>query len=435
MVTQDEYKQRRKRLCESIGADAVAIIPAAKEKLRNGDAHYLFRQNSDFYYLTGFNEPDAVVVLAPGMPDANYILFNLPKDPKKEIWDGLRAGQEGACKDYLADQAYPIDELETHLKKLLLHCNNVYYPLGQSEQIDSLIKKVIEQLRSEVRAGVDAPHDFHDVLPLIHEMRLFKSDSEIELMQTAASIAARAHCNAMQRAKPGLFEYNLEAELIYSFCDAGARAPAYNSIIGSGANGCILHYVENQAELNDGDLILIDAGAEYACYASDVTRTFPVNGKYTEEQAAIYNLVLKSQLAAIDLIRPGVIWNELQETIVDILTRGLVDLGILTGDVNELLAKQAYNKYYMHNSGHWLGLDVHDAGVYKIENKWRQLEPGMVLTVEPGLYLAANDELDPKWWNIGIRIEDDVLVTETGSKVLSQAVPKTISEIESLMQG
>ncbi len=434
MIKMTEYAKRRKQLMRQLGPQSIVILPAAKEQPRNGDAVYPFRQQSDFYYLTGFDEPDAVLVLLPKRKEGEYILFNRPHDRAHEIWDGPRAGQEGARKKYLADQSFPIEQLEALLPDLLLGRKEIHYPLGLNRAFDTLLNQCVNQLRAKVRGGIPSPEAFIDIAPTLHEMRLIKSPAEIALMQKAVNITHEAHVRAMRACKPGMHEYELDAELSYTFKRHGAIQPAYNSIVGAGRNTCVLHYIANNKKIADGDLVLIDAGAEYANYAADITRTFPANGRFSAEQRAIYNLVLKAQAAAIKLIKPGVSFMAMQTAIIKVITQGLVDLGILRGNVAKLIEKQAYLPYYMHKSGHWLGLDVHDVGRYRVNNKWRTLQPGMVLTVEPGIYLSADiPGLAKRWHHIGVRIEDDVVVTRKGCDVLSRKIPKSIADIEKLM--
>lgn len=429
-----EYAKRRKDLIQKIGPNGIVILPAAPEFYRNGDAVYAYRQNSDFYYLTGFEEPEAVLILAPKRREGEYILFNRIRDRNREIWDGPRAGQEGALKDYLADQAFPFSELTFMLPDLLVGRESIHYPLGINREFDKILMESVNQIRSKIRSGMQSPLAFRDVTASLHEMRLFKSVSEIATMQKAIDITEKAHVRAMQVCQPGCNEYELEAELIYEFQRHGSKFPAYNPIVGAGKNSCILHYVSNNQEIKDGDLVLIDAGAEYQNYAADITRTFPANGRFTGEQRAIYEVVLASQLAAINSVKPGTAWTEAQTIIVKIITQGLIDLGILKGSLDGLIEQQAYFPFYMHRSGHWLGLDVHDVGRYCLETKWRTLEPGMVFTIEPGIYISSDIPAVPKrWHNIGVRIEDNVLVTEVGCEVLSQKIPKTVSEIEAIM--
>lgn len=434
MIKMTEYAKRRKDLMQKIGPNGIMILPSAPEALRNGDAFYPYRQNSDFYYLTGFDEPEAVVVLAPHRKEGEYILFNRVRDRSKEIWDGPRAGQEGACNDYLADQAFPFSEFTSLLPGLLTGRESVHYPLGIHRKFDKILLRGVNQIRAKVRGGFQPPISFVDVTPSIHEMRLFKSEDELNMMQKAVDITAEAHQRAMEICKPGMNEYQLEAELMYVFLRNGARFPAYSPIVGAGRNTCILHYINNNQLISDGDLVLIDAGAEYGNYAADITRTFPANGRFSGEQRAIYELVLEAQLAAIQSIKPGASWTTTQDVVVKILTQGLIDLGILKGHLDDLIEKQSYFPFYMHRAGHWLGLDVHDVGRYRLEKEWRTLQPGMVFTVEPGLYISADIPGVPeRWHNIGIRIEDNVLVTGKGSEVLSQKIPKTVAEIEAVM--
>lgn len=435
MVTMGEFAARRQAVMKCIGENGVVIIPAALEVHRNSDAVYPYRQHSDFYYLTGFNEPEAVLVLAPGRAEGEFVLFNRVRDPHHEIWDGPRAGQVGACEAFKADQAFPIAEFSQHLPEFLMGRDTIHTNLGTVPSFDADLMQAMQSMRAKVRSGLQMPFSLTDIDPIIHEMRLMKSPAEIALMQQAIDITGRGHVAAMKAARPGLHEYALEAELSYAFQREGARFSAYNAIVGSGKNTCILHYVNNNALIQDGDLILIDAGAEIDNYAADITRTFPANGRFSGEQRAIYELVLASQAAAINTIKPGASWQAAQTAIVQCLTQGLVDLGILKGNVDNLIEAQAYTPYYMHRSGHWLGLDVHDVGRYKLGDEWRALQAGMVLTVEPGLYLSATiPGLEARWHNIGVRIEDDVLVTPAGNQVMSLAIPKTISDIEAVMR-
>lgn len=434
MIKMTEYAKRRKDLMQQVGASSIVILPAAKELLRNNDAVYPFRQNSDFYYLTGFDEPEAVLVLAPKRKEGEYILFNRPRDRDKEIWEGRRAGQEGARKIYHADQAFPIDQFESMLPALLSGREAIHYPLGRDKNFDAILINAINDIRTKVRGGVQPPISFVDITPSLHEMRLFKSKDEITAIRKAVEITHKGHERAMQKCKPGMYEYQLEAEMLYEFQRHGARFTAYNSIVGAGPNTCILHYVNNNQKIADGDLILIDAGAEYENYAADITRTFPANGQFSSEQRTIYDLVLAAQLAGIKAVKPGASFLAAQSAIVNVITQGLIDLGILKGSLDHLIEKQAYFPFYMHRSGHWLGLDVHDVGRYRVENKWRGLEPGMVLTVEPGIYISADiPGVHKRWHNIGVRIEDDVLVTKKGHEVLSSQIPKQAAEIEDLM--
>lgn len=433
MISQSEFGERRRQLLNYMGNDGIAIIFAAPACLRNGDNYYPYRQNSHFYYLTGFNEPEAVAIFAPGRAEGEYVLFNRSRDPAMEIWNGPRAGQEGACSLFGADQAFSVDELEQRLPELLQACQQVYALPGINADHDKMVLDTIKGIKATAGGGNKVPVALFSLDHFLGEQRLIKSPAEEAIMREAAQISAKAHVRAMRACKPGLMEYHLEAELRYEFTGNSSRAVAYEPIVGAGHNACTLHYLENSAVLRDGDLVLIDAGCELQGYAADITRTFPVNGRFSAEQRAIYDLVLAAQLAGIEQVRPGNGWHHIQQSIVYSLTTGLVQSGILKGEVDDLISARAYLPFYMHNSGHWLGLDVHDVGAYKINARWRKLQPGMVLTVEPGLYISPQQNVDQKWWHIGVRIEDDVLVTDQGCEVLSKDVPKTIAEIETLM--
>ncbi len=434
MLPRKEFAARRGRLMEMMEPNSIAIIPSAHEIIRNSDTHFPFRQDSDFYYLTGFNEPDAVAVLIPGREHGAFVMFCRDRDPERELWDGYRAGPEGACDDYDADDAFPVDDLDEILPGLLEGRERVYYAMGRDSEFDRHVMEWVNTIRNKVRSGAIPPGEFLDLNHFLHELRLFKSAQEIQLMQRAGEISAKAHRRAMAMCKPGMMEYQLEAELLHTFAKNGARFPAYPSIVGGGDNGCILHYIENRDALQDGDLVLIDAGCELDHYASDITRTFPVNGKFSREQKALYELVLQAQLAAISVIKPGNHWNEPHDITVKIITEGLVQLGLLKGKVSSLIKKGAYRDFYMHRAGHWLGMDVHDVGDYKCGGEWRVFEPGMVLTVEPGIYVSPhNKKVDKKWRGIGIRIEDDVVVTKDGNQVLTTLAPKTVDEVEAWM--
>lgn len=428
-----EFQRRRKRLMDMMGDESIAIIPTAPVRIRNRDVEYPFRHDSDFFYLTGFAEPESVAVLIPGRPSGEYVLFCRERDAHMETWNGLRAGLEGAVDKHGADDAFPIEDLDDILPGLLGDQERIYYTMGNDPNFDQRVLSWVKHVRDQVRSGISAPDEFISLNHILHDMRLYKSRQEIKAMRQAARISAAAHKRAMQICRPGMFEYQIEAELTHEFMQRGARSPAYTSIVGGGANSCILHYTDNDTELKDGDVLLIDAGAEYESYASDITRTFPVNGVFTEEQQAVYEVVLEAQLAAIEEVRPGNHWNDPHEAAVQVITEGLVSLGILKGRVRSLIKDQAYSKYYMHRTGHWIGMDVHDVGDYKVDGEWRMLEPGMVLTIEPGIYLAPARGLAKKWWDIGIRIEDDVLVTRDGHDVLSKDMPKTVEDIEAIM--
>ncbi|WP_193788205.1 Xaa-Pro aminopeptidase [Marinobacterium aestuarii] len=433
-LPQSEFAARRTRLMAQLPAGGLAIVPGASMQTRNRDVEYPFRQDSDFYYLTGFNEPDAVLVLLPGRSDGETVLFCQGRDAEMEIWHGYRTGPEGVVQHYGADEAHAVAEIDQRLPELLDGHRSICYSIGTDEAFDGRVRQWLKTVRSRSRQGAVAPVELLMLDPLLHELRLFKSEAEIGLMREAGSISAKAHERAMQRCRPGLFEYQLEAEISHHFAMHGCHLPAYSSIVGGGANGCILHYTENRDQLRAGDLVLIDAGCELEYYAGDITRTFPVDGRFGPEQKQLYELVLRTQLACIELVRPGVLWNEVHDLSVQMLTAGLVELGLLEGEVDVLIEAGAYREFYMHRLGHWLGMDVHDVGDYRVAGEWRPLQPGMVMTVEPGLYVSPhNERVEPRWRGIGIRIEDDVLVTETGSEVLSAAAPKSVTEIEQLM--
>jgi Xaa-Pro aminopeptidase len=434
-MNQKEFARRRKQLMRMIGKGGIAILPAAPTRVRNRDVEHAYRQDSDFHYLTGFPEPEAAAVLMPGRDHGEYVLFCRDRDPERETWDGYRAGPEGAVRDYGAADAFPISDIDDILPGMLEHSERVYYTIGLSAEFDQRLLGWVNQLRAAAKTGVTTPTEFVALDHLLHDMRLFKSRGEVAAMRKAAKIAAAAHVRAMRACRPGMMEYEIEAEFLHEFRRHNATT-SYQPIVGGGANGCILHYTENKDRLRDGDLLLIDAGCEYDCYASDITRTFPVSGRFTAEQRALYEVVLEAQLAAIDKVRPGNHWNEPHDAAVKTLTRGLVRLGLLKGRVPTLIKNGDYRRFYMHRTGHWLGMDVHDVGDYKVGDEWRILEPGMVLTIEPGLYVAPGSRGVPKkWWGTGIRIEDDVLVTAAGADVLSADAPKDPDEIERLMQA
>jgi len=434
-MNQKEFARRRKQLMRMIGKGGIAILPAAPTRLRNRDVEHAYRQDSDFHYLTGFPEPEAAAVLMPGRDHGEYVLFCRDRDPERETWDGYRVGPEGAVRDFGADDAFPVSDIDDILPGMLEHSERVYYTIGLSAEFDQRLLGWVNQLRAAAKSGVTTPTEFVALDHLLHDMRLFKSRGEVAAMRKAAKIAAAAHVRAMRACRPGMMEYEIEAEFLHEFRRHNATT-SYQPIVGGGANGCILHYTENKDRLRDGDLLLIDAGCEYECYASDITRTFPVSGRFTAEQRALYEVVLEAQLAAIDKVRPGNHWNEPHDAAVKTLTRGLVRLGLLKGRVPTLIKNGDYRRFYMHRTGHWLGMDVHDVGDYKVGDEWRILEPGMVLTIEPGLYVAPGSRGVPKkWWGTGIRIEDDVLVTAAGADVLSADAPKDPDDIERLMQA
>jgi Xaa-Pro aminopeptidase len=433
MIEQKEYARRRRQLMRMAGPDAIVIVAAAPERVRNNDAHYPYRQDSDFHYLTGFGEPDAVLALVPGRKPAEAILFCRERDPERERWDGPRVGTDGAVDAFGMDDAFPIDDIDEILPGLIEGRARVYYHFGRDTDFDLKLIGWVNRVRALVRQGARSPHEFVALSHLLHDLRLYKSRGELRLMRKAARIAADAHVRAMRATRPGMNEHVVEAELLHAFRSAGA-VPSYEPIVGGGANACVLHYRANNAELRDGDLLLIDAGAEFECYASDITRTFPVGGRYSPEQRALYDIVLDAQLAAIDEVRPGRTFDAYHEAAVRVITRGLCRLGLLAGSVEKNLREHGYRRFYMHKTGHWLGLDVHDVGDYRIDGEYRVLEPGMVVTVEPGLYIAPDQKGVPaKFRGIGIRIEDDVVVTADVPEVISAAVPKDAAEIEALM--
>jgi len=434
-MKRDEFGRRRRQLMRMMGKEAIAILPAAPVQHRNSDVEYAYRQDSDFFYLSGFPEPEAVAVLIPGRAQAEYVLFVRDRDASREVWDGSRAGPDGATREYGADDAFPIADIDEILPGLLEHRSRVYYAMGVHHDFDQRVVGWVNSLRAQVRQSSQTPHEFVALDHLLHDMRLFKSRAELDTMRRAAQIAARAHLRAMRFCRPGLMEYQVEAEIIHEFRRNRADT-SYLPIVGAGRNSCVLHYRDNNCELKDGDLLLIDAGCELDSYASDITRTFPVNGRYTPEQRAIYEVVLQAQRAAQAKIRPGNHWNDPHDAAVRAITQGLVKLGILKGKVPALIRSEAYRQYFMHRTGHWLGMDVHDVGDYKIGGEWRVFEPGMAMTVEPGIYVPAGSKgAARRWWNIGVRIEDDVAVTRTGCEVLTRQLPKDPDEIERLMQA
>lgn len=433
-ITKKEFAQRRKQLMGMMEPNSIAIIPAAPMRTRSRDTEYPYRQDSDFFYLSGFPEPEAVLVLIPGREHGEYVVFCRERDKEMEIWNGYRAGPEGVVKEFGADDAFPIGDIDEILPGLLEGSERVYYAMGRDREFDRQVMEWVNTIRAKVRSGAHPPGEFISLDHILHDMRLYKSKTEIAVMQEAADMTAKAHMRAMEKCCPGMMEFQLEAEFLHEFGRHGSRFPAYSSIVGGGANACVLHYIDNNCELKDGDLVLIDAGAEFQHYAADITRTFPVNGKFSPEQRALYDVVLKAQLAAIKAVKPGNHWNQPHEAAVKLLTKGLIELGLLQGKLGKLIEEEAYRRFYMHRTGHWLGMDVHDVGDYKVGDAWRQLEPGMVMTVEPGLYVAVDDDtVDPKWRGIGIRIEDDVLVTEKGRKVLTRGAEKDPDAIEALM--
>ncbi|KUJ83672.1 Xaa-Pro aminopeptidase [Microbulbifer flavimaris] len=426
-----EYARRRARLIASLPEGSLAIVPAAREQLRSRDTYFPFRQDSDFLYLTGFREPEALLVLAPGRASGEEILFCRERNAEKELWDGPRLGPERAADECGFCDAFPIGDLDDILPGLLEGRERIYFTMGRFPQLDRRLQGYLRGIEQAPSSG-GAP-EMVDLDHLLHELRLFKSAAEIRLMTRAAEITAEAHRRAMGRCRPGIFEYQLEAEILHAFADAGAREPAYPSIVGGGTNGLVMHYCSNHMALKNGDLVLVDAGCEYRGYAADVTRTYPVNGRFSGAQRALYEVVLAAQLAAIEEVRSGNHWDQPHMASVEVITRGLVDLGLLRGDPGELMQSGAYRQFYMHRAGHWLGMDVHDVGDYRVHGQWRQLEPGMVMTIEPGLYIPVNADVPEQFRGIGIRIEDDVALLKDGARVLSAAAPKTVADIEHAM--
>lgn len=435
IIPVESYLKRRHTFAQHMQA-GIAIIPTAPERIRNRDAHYPYRFDSYFYYLSGFTEPEAVLVIVAKTNQApeKHILFCRAKDKEREIWDGYRYGPEAAKETFLLDETYPINRLDDIIPTLLSNQPIIYTMLGHDSAWDQRIMQWLNQVREQVRTGIMAPEKINDCRGILDEMRLIKSDQELDVMQQAANISVQAHRNAMQMTKPGQYEYEIEAELLYTFHRHGARSPAYTSIVAGGSNACVLHYVENNAVLKSGDLLLIDAGCELQGYASDITRTFPINGKFSSAQKDIYQLVLNAQAAAIAKVKPDNRWDEPHQAALKILAQGFIDLGLCQGNLDSVLESEDYKRFYMHRTGHWLGMDVHDAGQYKQNGEWRRFQPGMVLTVEPGCYIRADENVAEHFWNIGIRIEDDVIVTENGNQLLTASAPKSIVDIEELMQ-
>ena len=432
MIEHKIYQQRRLRLAEQMQA-GVAVIPTAMERSRNRDSTYPFRFDSYFHYLTGFGEPEAVLVLVAGTASKS-ILFCREKNAEREVWDGFRYGPEAGREAFGFDEAHPIAMLDEMMTRLLADQPGLHFHLGADSAWDARAVGWLNAVRAEVRNGITAPSAIKDVRVLLDEMRLLKSVEEISTMRRAAEISTTAHRRAMQQVRPGSYEYEIEAEILHEFRRQGAQSPAYSSIVAGGANACVLHYVENSAVLRDGDLLLIDAGCEMDGYAADITRTFPVNGRYSAAQKDVYEIVLSSQAAAISAVKIGASWDAPHQAALMVLMQGMIDLGLCKGSLDEVLESGDYKRFYMHKTGHWLGMDVHDVGDYKRDGQWRKLEAGMVLTVEPGCYIRPGEGVPEHLWNIGIRIEDDVLVTEQGCEVLTDAAPKTIAEVEAEMK-
>jgi Xaa-Pro aminopeptidase len=436
MILQTEYKERREQLMAKIGT-GTAIVKSAPIAVMHNDVEYAFRQDSDFFYLTGFNEPEAVAVLAPHHEEHRFILFVQPKERDKEVWTGYRTGVEAAKEKFGADEAYPIAELDEKLPKYIEKADRIYYHLGRDRSFNDVIIKHWQRLMAGYPKRGTGPIAIESTNPILHAMRQVKSAAELEMMRKAVAISVEAHNHAREFTQPGRYEYEIQAELEHIFRLRGAVGPAYPSIVASGANSCVLHYIENNRQMQDNDLLLIDAGCSYGYYNADITRTFPVGSKFTSEQKILYELVLKAQLEAIAQVQPGNPYNSFHDTAVRVLVEGLMDLGLLAGGIEEIIKEEKYKPFYMHRTGHWLGLDVHDAGVYKHGENWQTLQPGHVVTVEPGLYIGPDVEpvegqpaIDDRWRGIGIRIEDDVLVTAEGHEVLTAGVPKSIEDME-----
>ena len=417
-----------------IGKDAIAILPAAPVRHRNADIEYAYRQDSHFYYLSGFPEPDAVVALVPGRPQGEYLLFVREHDALRESWDGARAGTDGAVERYGADDAFPIADIDEILPGLMESRSQVYYSMGSHPDFDSHVLSWVNGLRAQARQVVGAPHEFVALRHVLDDMRLYKSRGELLKLRRAAQISVGAHRRAMRFARPGRMEYEVMAEVLHEFRSHNADI-SYYPIVGGGANTCVMHYRDNDQPLREGDLLLLDAGCEHELYASDITRTFPVSGRFSAAQRAVYEVVLEAQLAAIDKVRCGNHWNHPHEAAVRVITQGLVKLGLLKGKIAALIKEQAYLQFFGHRTGHWLGLDVHDVGDYKVGGEWRVLEAGMVLTVEPGIYIRPSPRVPKEFWNIGVRIEDEVVVTTSGAEVLTSALEKTPEAIEALVRA
>ena len=432
----NNFSERRLQLSNKVLDDSAIIVASALVKSRISDTDYAYRQDSNFYYLSGYEEPDSLILIRPNYDKEKFIIFCRDRDPLREQWDGFRTGQDGAIQEYQADNAYSINSIDQMMPELLAGVKNIYFSMSAPCGVDLKISQWVEDIRKNTRAGAEPPHNLLSLDSILHEMRLIKEDHEMDLMKQAADITTEAHIRAMQAVTPGMYEYQLEAEYLYAFNKNGARSPAYNSIVGGGNNSCILHYVENNAELKDGDLVLVDAGCEYKYYASDVTRTFPVNGKFSPEQKEIYSIVLEAHKQSMEQAKPGNKWNLMHEKSVEVIVEGLLDLGLLKGTKDQVIENGDYSKFYMHRIGHWLGMDVHDVGGYKQDGDWRDLEKGMVMTIEPGIYILDSlEDVDDKWKGIGVRIEDDIVVTESGFEVLTPNVPRTIEEVEHTVQG
>ncbi len=434
-MNKETFARRRAELVNQIGANDIVIVATSPVKSRNGDVEYQFRPDSDFYYLSGFVEPEAVLVISPGRSQGEYVLFCREKDHTREMWDGRRTGLEGAIEQYGADDAFPIEDINDILPGLMEEKEKLFTTVGRYPDFDAQLLSWMNKIKEDKRRGKHAPYEFVDLNHILHEQRLIKRQDEIALMRKAGKMSAAGHTRAMQVCRPGMYEYQVQAEMECEFRKAGSHYNAYPSIVAGGENACILHYTENENLLKSGDLLLIDAGAEYAYYAADISRTFPVNGRFTPEQRALYDIVLAAQDAAFENCSAGHSWNQPHEAAVKVISQGLLDEGLLRGSLEQVLETQSYTQFYMHRTGHWLGMDVHDVGDYQVDEDWRELEPGMVFTVEPGIYVNPADDVDQRWHHIGIRIEDNILVRRDGYENLTEAAPKKPDDIEALMRA
>jgi len=435
MIKQKEYTRRRRQLMRMAGDDSIIILLAAQAKIRNNDVYYPYRQDSDFLYLTGFREPEAILVLIPGEKEGTSILFCRDRDPEREMWDGQMVGVQSAIADFGMNEAYDIKQVDSRLRDLLQDRERIFYDLGRHPMFDQRLIGWLNEFRGEKRKTYHAPEEIHALDHMLHDMRVYKSREELSIMRRSAKVAIEAHQLAMQTCEPGLNEADIQACLLHTLTKQHCE-PSYLPIVGGGANACVLHYIANNQELQDGDLLLIDAGAEYDGYASDITRTFPVNGKFSPEQKALYEVVLAAQSAAIEKARAGNQWQEMHDAAIRVATEGMIDLGILSGSVDQEIESQGYKQFYVHNTGHWLGLDVHDVGEYTIDGHSRELEPGMVMTVEPGIYIKPDESgVKTCWRGVGIRIEDNVAITQDAPKILTEGLARTVEEIEIQMAG
>lgn len=434
-MNKDIYARRRAELVNQIGENDIVIVPTSPERSRNGDVVYQFRPDSDFHYLCGFDEPEAVMVISPGRAQGEFVIFCREKDRFREMWDGRRHGLEGAMDVFGANDAFPFEDMHEILPGMMEEKEKVFTTVGRYPDFDAQLLGWMNKIKQDTRRGKHAPYEFVDLNHILHEQRLFKRPDEINLMRKAGKMSAAGHLRAMQTCRPGMYEYQVQAEMECEFRKAGSHYNAYPSIVAGGENACILHYVENDAVLRNGDLLLIDAGAEYQCYASDISRTFPVNGRFSGEQKALYEIVIDAQEAAFEKCSAGHTWDEPHQAAVRVISQGLIDEGLLQGSLDDVLENKRYSQFYMHRTGHWLGMDVHDVGDYQVEDDWRELEQGMVFTVEPGIYVSASSDVDERWHNIGIRVEDNVLVQKDGYENFTEAAPKTVADIEAAMAG